>query len=42
MLRIILAFTILSLCFVCFSSAYRDGMARAVDGEADIPLVEDA
>jgi hypothetical protein len=31
-----------SLCLVLFSSAGRDGPARAVDGEADSPLVDDA
>jgi hypothetical protein len=42
MLGINLAFTRLSLCLVRFSSEGRDGPARAVDGEADNPLVDDA
>jgi hypothetical protein len=42
MLRINLAFMISSLCFVHFSSFGQDGPARAVDGEACSPFVEDA
>jgi hypothetical protein len=42
MLRINLAFTRSSLCLVHFSSVGRDGLARAVDGEADSPLIDDA
>jgi hypothetical protein len=41
-LGINLAFVRSSLCLVHFSSTGRDGPARAVDGEADSPLVEDA
>jgi hypothetical protein len=42
MLGINLAFMRSSLCLVCFSFAGRDGLARAVDGEVDSPLVDDA
>jgi hypothetical protein len=42
MLRINLAFARSSLCLVHFSSDGRDGLARAVDGEAGSPLVDDA
>jgi hypothetical protein len=42
MLKIILAFTRSSLCLVRFSSDGRDGPSRAVDGEADSPLMDDA
>jgi hypothetical protein len=42
MLIINLAFTRSSLCLVRFSSVGHDGPARAVDGEADNPLIDDA
>jgi hypothetical protein len=42
MLGIILAFTRSSLCLVFFSSTGRDGLARAVDGEAGSPLIDNA
>jgi hypothetical protein len=42
MIGINLAFTRASLCLVRFSSAGHDGPARAVDREADSPLVDDA
>jgi hypothetical protein len=42
MLGISLAFARSSLCLVLFSSAGRDGPARAVDGEACTPHVDDA
>jgi hypothetical protein len=43
MVEINIAFTRSSLCLVHFSSDGRDGPApRAVDGEAGIPLVDDA
>jgi hypothetical protein len=42
MLGINLAFARLSLCLVHFSYTSRDGPARAVDGEVDSPLIDDA
>jgi hypothetical protein len=42
MLRISLSFARSSLCLVLFLSAGRDGPARAVDGEACTPHVDDA
>jgi hypothetical protein len=42
MLRINLTFARSSLCLVRFSSDGQDGPARAVDEEADNPLVHDA
>jgi hypothetical protein len=42
LLEIILAFAILSLCFVRFSSVGRDGPDRAVEGKDYSPLVHDA
>jgi hypothetical protein len=42
MLRINLAFTRSSLCLVLFSSACRDGLDRAVDGDACTILVDEA
>jgi hypothetical protein len=39
-LGINLGFARSSLCLVRFSSTRQDGSARAVDGEADSPLVE--